>query len=109
MAGSHRLWFRRSSGRPAACTEKTMTRTLILASLALALVAGCKRGEEPKPEAPAAQQQPAAEPAKPAAPAAPAPEKKPTNPALADPAKLTEKAPEKYEVKFDTTKGAFTV
>jgi peptidyl-prolyl cis-trans isomerase A (cyclophilin A) len=32
-----------------------------------------------------------------------------TAPAFADPAKLTEKAPETFKVRFDTTKGAFTI
>lgn len=37
-------------------------------------------------------------------------EKKAANtPDFTDPSKLTEKAPEKFKVKFDTTKGAFTV
>jgi len=39
----------------------------------------------------------------------PAAEKKPEVPAYADPAKLTEKAPESFKAKFTTTKGAFTI
>jgi peptidyl-prolyl cis-trans isomerase A (cyclophilin A) len=36
-------------------------------------------------------------------------EKKASTPDLTQPAKLTEKAPDTYKVKFDTTKGAFTI
>lgn len=34
---------------------------------------------------------------------------KPAGPDLTDPTKLTEKAPERFKVKFETTKGAFTI
>lgn len=41
--------------------------------------------------------------------AKPAAEKKTEAPGFADPSKLTEKAPETFKAKFNTTKGAFTI
>jgi len=93
---------------------------LIAASI---ILSGCKKQEQPAQ--PAAPEQPkVAAPAQPApaAPAetmpAPAPStatSKPAVPAhdyikeLQLPAKLKEKAPETYKVKFDTTRGEFTI
>ena len=86
------------------------------------LLSGCKSKEpvtEPQPAQPAKVETPAPAPApapaetKPAAteaakaPATPAPASKPGN--LLKPATLQEKAPDKYEVKFKTTRGDFVV
>src|SRR5262245_61807592 len=98
---------------------KVKTWCAILA--AAALLAGCKSKEpasETKPVETAKTETPAptAAPAetKPAASeAAPAPETKPASPVkpgnLLKPSTLQEKAPDKYEVKFKTTRGDFTV
>ena len=88
---------------------------------AVALLAGCKSKEpasEPKPaetaktETPApapapAETKPAPSESKPAPAAAAAPAAKPGN--LLKPSTLQEKAPDKYEVKFKTTRGDFMV
>jgi peptidyl-prolyl cis-trans isomerase A (cyclophilin A) len=88
---------------------------------AVALLAGCKskepasetkpaetaKTETPAPTAPPAETKPAAPEAAPAPTAASAPAPKPGN--LLKPTTLQEKAPDKYEVKFTTTRGDFTV
>src|SRR5262245_20493805 len=72
-------------------------------SLAFSLSVGCS--EEPKKETAPEQPKPEAkEPAK--------VEKKdetPAAPNFADPSKLTEKAPESFKARFETTKGKFTI
>jgi peptidyl-prolyl cis-trans isomerase A (cyclophilin A) len=93
-----------------------------IACLAVAglLFFGCKKKEENTAEAPPAEQPKSAEPAKPAetAPgAAPASSTAPAaaavphgdDPSLLRPARLKEQAPDKYQVRFDTTRGVFTV
>lgn len=85
------------------------------------LIGGCKKNEEAS-KAPPPEQPKVAEPAKPAAetaaPALAAKEEAKNlppavphgdDPALLHPARLKEQAPEKYQVRFDTTRGAFTV
>jgi len=89
--------------------------------IAAVIAAGCKKKDENTAEAPPAESAKPAEPAA-SAPAAstPAPSASTSAPAeaatprgndpsLLKPAKLTEKAPDTYKVKFDTTRGAFTV
>jgi peptidyl-prolyl cis-trans isomerase A (cyclophilin A) len=85
-------------------------------------IGGCKKQEQPAQTAPPEQPRTEA-PAQPAPAPAPAESKpakaatasKPSEPArnytkeLLAPAKLKEKAPETYQVKFDTTRGEFTV
>lgn len=82
------------------------------------LLGGCKKKEESSeapPEQPkaAAPAQPAAQPASTPAEAAKteAPPAVPhgDDPSLLHSARLNEKAPEKYQVRFDTTRGAFTL
>lgn len=93
-----------------------------IACLAVAgvLIAGCKKKEEsseappeqPKTAAPAqpSTQPPASAPAETAAKAeAPPAVPHGDDPSLLHPARLSEKAPEKYQVRFDTTRGAFTL
>ena len=67
-------------------------------SLAFGVVTGCSQQTSPPTTTttpPAAAQPAAAQPA--------------AAPGFADPAKLTEKAPETFQAQFDTTKGKFTV
>lgn len=91
-----------------------------------ALIAGCK-GNEQQPQKQAAEPQKTETPAQTATPAEPtspnsaAPATEPVHSAgkleakpvdtkaLLAPKKLTEKAPDTYKVKFDTTRGAFTI
>lgn len=67
--------------------------------------------EPAKTEEPAKEEPAKAEPAKEPAPAEVSDPGLPAdaNPALTDPSKATEKAPDKYKVKFETTKGDFVV
>jgi peptidyl-prolyl cis-trans isomerase A (cyclophilin A) len=71
-----------------------MNRRFLLPSLAAALVAGLSSATFAQSEA-----------------AAPAPDAKPAAPSasLADPSKFTEKAPDSFKVKFDTSVGSFTI
>jgi peptidyl-prolyl cis-trans isomerase A (cyclophilin A) len=71
-----------------------MNRRFLLPSLAAALVAGLSSSAFAQSEA-----------------AAPAPDAKPAAPSasLADPSKFTEKAPDSFKVKFDTSVGSFTI
>jgi peptidyl-prolyl cis-trans isomerase A (cyclophilin A) len=77
-----------------------------LVLITLAAAAGCKVGGD---KAPAETPKAPASAAKAPAPASAAPASEataaPTNPALLDPSKATEKAPDKFTVKFETTKG----
>jgi len=94
---------------------------VVVASLAFA---GCKKqeqaaqpapAEQPKVETPAQPAPATAAPAagtKPAASSSSAPAAKPTHDyikELQSPKKLNEKAPDTYKVKFDTTRGQFTI
>jgi len=104
--------------------------TLILALSAISLLAGCKTNDQSaqkpsaetqKTEAPAQSAAPAETAASPPSPSAAEPSKataksgaKSTSAAndaraLLAPKKLAEKGPNSYKVKFDTTRGAFTV
>src|SRR5579885_1970266 len=84
-------------------------------TVAAFLFGGCKKKEAPAEAQPSAQPN-AAETAQPAA-AAPAEAKSAApaavphgdDPSLLHPARLKEQAPEKYQVRFDTTRGVFTV
>lgn len=76
---------------------KTLSMTCLL-GLAVTLVAGCTQSE-PEVDATAPKKEEKKAEAPPPAPAAD----------IADPAKLTEKAPESFKVQFDTTQGKFTV
>lgn len=82
------------------------------AFIAIALVAGCKKAPAPEGGGEAASKQQAAT-GQPPAEAAPKKEAGTEaggmNPALLEPAKLNEKAPDAYKVAFQTSKGAFTV
>ena len=71
-----------------------MNRRFLLPSLAAALVAGLSSAAFAQADA-----------------AAPAPDAKPAAPSasLADPSKFTEKAPDSFKVKFDTSVGSFTI
>jgi peptidyl-prolyl cis-trans isomerase A (cyclophilin A) len=89
---------------------------LLLAATTLVALTGCKDQGQPNgtaaPQPTAQQQQPAAQ--QPAAPAEakPAAQQQPATPAdspLLTPDKLTEKAPDQYKVRFETTKGPFVV
>jgi peptidyl-prolyl cis-trans isomerase A (cyclophilin A) len=86
------------------------------------ILAGCKKQEQPAPEQPKAESPAPPTPAPAAPPEAtpvPAPAataaKKPAEPThdyikeLQSPAKLKDKAPDTYKVKFDTTRGVFTI
>jgi hypothetical protein len=88
----------------------------ILLPLATAIFAMTLAGnaQEPKKDPPKDEPKPAAEAPKPAA-EAPKPEE-PAKPAesakagdLSDPASFTEKAPEKFKVEMETTKGKFII
>src|SRR5258708_2597206 len=91
---------------------------LIAASI---ILSGCKKPKQPAQPAPEQPKAAAPEQPAPAAPAetkpAPAPATAASKPAAAhdyikelqSPAKLKEKAPESYKVKFDTTRGEFTI
>lgn len=78
-------------------------RTFLLAAL---LAAGCTGAEEAPVPAPAPKPAPVVEPA-PAAREWKLPET--ANPALTDPSLATEKAPDRYKARFETTKGTFVV
>jgi peptidyl-prolyl cis-trans isomerase A (cyclophilin A) len=89
-----------------------MKRILVATLLCLGLVA-CK-SERPaeKPEAKPTLQADRVDPNKPGIQLPPANRPKPNpeaSPALLDPSKLVEKAPEKFKVRFETTKGPFVV
>lgn len=97
----------------------SLARWSICILLAAALGAGCGK-KEPSSESQPAEKPQASAPAQPAptTSTAPAPEAKSgapaavprgDDPSLLHPARLNEKAPEKYQVRFDTTRGAFTV
>src|SRR5579885_15189 len=90
-------------------------------TVAAFLFGGCKKKEAPAEAQPSAQPN-AAETAQPAAAApaeapkaeeaksaAPAAVPHGDDPSLLHPARLKEQAPEKYQVRFDTTRGVFTV
>ena len=88
-------------------------------SICILLAAGCGK-KEPSPESRPAEQPkastpaPSAPPSSSSAPAeakneAPAAVPRGDDPSLLHPARLKEKAPDKYQVRFDTTRGAFTV
>src|SRR5262249_20533062 len=99
---------------------------LVTSLLAAALIAGCK-GNEQQPQKQSAEPQKTETPARvepPAEPSPPSPAAPATEPlhsagkldarpadtkALLAPKKLLEKAPDTYKVKFDTTRGAFTI
>jgi peptidyl-prolyl cis-trans isomerase A (cyclophilin A) len=101
-------------------TVKNRFSIWVVMSMAMALIlVGCKAKEQPAvPEQPkaeaTAQPSPAAPPETTAAPAT-AEVQKPAAPAhdyvkdLVSAAKLKEKGPDTYRVKFDTTRGVFTV
>jgi len=104
--------------------------TITAALTTISLFAGCK-SNEPSAQKPAAEPQKSEAPAQTAAPAEPSspnaavPGTQPLHPAgktdakpastaaeakaLLSPKKLAEKAPDTYKVKFDTTRGSFTV
>src|SRR5690242_5397565 len=97
----------------------SFARWSICILLTAALAAGCSK-KEPSSESQPAEKPQASAPAQPppatsTAPAAEAKNAAPTavphgdDPSLLHPARLNEKAPEKYQVRFDTTRGAFTV
>ena len=106
--------------------QKLKVLGLIACLVAAAFIVGCKSNEE-QPQKQAAEPQKTETPAQAAAPAessspgsaAPAAEQhhsagkmdaKPVDTkALLAPKKLAEKAPDTYKVKFDTTRGAFTI
>ena len=90
------------------------TRTAILAAISLTFVIGaCQQNTTPAKKTGATSQLSAGKTAKPAsapakkkvAPKPPAAEAAPLNPALLDPSKLADKAPETFAVKLETTKG----
>jgi peptidyl-prolyl cis-trans isomerase A (cyclophilin A) len=95
--------------------EASMMRTTLARSAGVLLVllaAGCSRSEpsagaEPKPASTPAAPASAAPPPAPASPASPA--ARDGNDPLYHPEKATEKAPDKFKVKFATTKGDFVV
>lgn len=103
---------------------KTRVRNFIfVTALAALALAGCKKQEQaqqtpppeqPKTESPS-QPAPAATPETKPAESVPAPVAKPAEAPrnytreLVSPKKLTEQAPDSYRVKFDTTRGTFTV
>jgi len=82
-----------------------MRNALLLALLATLPLAGCKRQQEQAPP-PAEQQQAAQQEKKAEEKPAPTPQ---MNPALLEPEKLNEQAPEVFKVTFETTKGNFVV
>jgi peptidyl-prolyl cis-trans isomerase A (cyclophilin A) len=95
-------------------------RVAVSAVLALALAGGCRRAETPQPApsptvapatptpvptpSPVPTASPSASPLAKATPSAPSPRA-----ALLDPSKATERAPARYRVRFETTKGPFVV
>jgi peptidyl-prolyl cis-trans isomerase A (cyclophilin A) len=89
------------------------TRFALVVALALTTAAACRRAEPPAPTpAPTPTPAPAASPTPAATPApTPTPAAAPAGPgaALLDPARATEKAPERFRVRFETTKGTFVV
>lgn len=84
-----------------------MRKILLLALLATLPLSACKRQQEqtPPPAEPEKREQPMGE----AKPEEKAPQAVEMNPALLEPEKLDETAPEKYRVVFETTKGEFVV
>lgn len=100
-------------------SDRILGWSMVIAAFA---IAGCKNSNqsaqnptqesakiaEPAQPAPAAAPAPAA-PEPDSAPAAKAADKPVDTKALLTPKKLTEKAPQTYKVKFDTTRGTFTV
>jgi peptidyl-prolyl cis-trans isomerase A (cyclophilin A) len=91
------------------------TRFALAIALAVATAAACRRAETPAPTPtpiPAPTATPTASPTPAAAPApTPTPAAAPAGPgaALRDPSRATEKAPERFRVRFETTKGPFVV
>ena len=71
------------------------TRLVVLAVLGVALAGGCRRAETPAPS-----------PSPTAAVATPAPTPLPL---LLDPSRAAEQAPDRFRVRFETTKGPFVV
>jgi peptidyl-prolyl cis-trans isomerase A (cyclophilin A) len=86
------------------------SRLAALVTLAAAVAASCGR-EETKPPAPAATASApaAASTPAPAATTTPSPAPAASLPPLRDPSRLTEKAPEHFRVRFETTKGPFVI
>lgn len=89
------------------------TRFAFVVALAVATAAACRRAETPAPTptpiptpTPTTAPTPAATPAPTPTPAAASAG---TGAALLDPARATEKAPERFRVRFETTKGDFVV
>jgi len=81
------------------------TRFGLLAVLGVVLVSGCRRAETPAPSpSPAAVATPTPAPRPETAPS-------PSGPgaALHDPSRATEQAPDRFRVRFETTKGPFVV
>ncbi len=72
---------------------------------------GSPKTPEATPEAPPVKENPAPEAPKPEPPPPPAAPSLPAdaNPTLLNPELATEKAPKQFKVKFETTKGAFTI
>ena len=89
------------------------TRQFVAVLLSIAGLALSSQAQAPKKDAPKKETKPAAEaPAKPATESAaekPAAEKPAATGNFADPATLTEKAPDSFKAKFETTKGTFTI
>ena len=84
------------------------TRHFLAVLLSIAGLAVTAQAQDQKKDAPKKETKPASEaPAKPAA--APAAEKPAAGGDFSDPAKLTEKAPDTFKAKFETTKGSFTI
>jgi peptidyl-prolyl cis-trans isomerase A (cyclophilin A) len=95
--------------------EEPMHRILLAAAL---LLAACDGGNAPPPATPVTTTPAPVPETKAKEPVAPAPAPVATpimtlpadaNPALKDPSKATEKAPDTYKVKFETAKGDFVV
>ena len=84
------------------------TRQLLAVLLSIAGLTLVSPAQNQKKDPPKKDPKPAAEtPAKPAA--EPAAEKPAATADFSDPAKLTEKAPDSFKAKFETTKGSFTI
>jgi peptidyl-prolyl cis-trans isomerase A (cyclophilin A) len=79
----------------------TRSRLAVLLALAVAFVGGCRREETRAPSASATAAAPTAAPAPTTAPS-------PLRPLL-DPPHATEQAPERFRVRFETTKGPFVI
>ena len=82
------------------------SRFVVLMLLGVAF-AGCRRAETPAPSpSPSASPSASPSPSPTASAAAPSPS---SRPALLDPSRATERAPDKFRVAFETTKGRFVV